>query len=1140
MKSFFKKLAFVMALAMVVTMAAPAAQKAVAAEDKKPLAIAYQEGAAIKTLNLKNVGDEEDLRFLYAPANYKELGVTWSSSNPNVVSVDDNGLVKAEAEGNATISVAIGTETASIDVYCVNMKTFEATIGTPENRAMETATIKVDDSIDFAFYGIEDYSANRYNCEWFPVDPEGCIEVCGFDTATPGLVTAKKAGTAKLTLAVINLKTMQRTDVKSVTITVPATEPEVTEVTMEVINERSNLPVNTTQNKVVVKFSEATNIKDLDMFRVFTADDDKEGIGEITEEQKAKGYEDFYVKGFTPNADKTVWTIETYEDFTDGVIYDIKVNKEDKEYKEVYEFTTRFTASVGAVAEVIVKGDNKAALATEDLPLVAETLSVKLYDAKGVDVTTRKVNGLANNDDANIRYELTEYSDTYSLFYNQIEFYEYAIANVYAIYDNVDVSKPVESAPLPVAPGSRNAYGVEKVIDWTIIDLDNPNDKPNWSATVKQVPAGETNYVIVTLLKDTRGAYFCTHQRGCGANKYQGQTVYWTENTDAAFWLNGFYVEYKAMHPDTMLVETDGEIASYELGNARFALYLYNQNYYGNDVFVKELYSQYVKVCHPRQLAGFDVSTTTINLMKNTEWEYCDAEDACYDDRTYDAFYSRFSELKWKVTLKDIHGDNADPEDADTADFTIKLTSETNNAVLAELVEEEFLDRLSDTGVVREFTIGANDFLGKTTKNQVKFRITDNTTKQSYNITINLIDMALTQIRYENEDDLDQVIDTERYDVIYSTKGDVVTLVSDVALIKEFIEEVRSYFYFEKFVVKDKKYTVDNRINDYDGKDKPSLDGWEILLFQQDKAGHDIGYDSNLWVADAAIKNDKLSADYIYAFSETSHDEDRSVVAGDRVLVVTDNSGKVYPVMGTVYKNPLYKDLPSAFDDLEAPAVTTGLGVYVKPAGEATSASGSAVTVYTQYGIDFRTVVQTQLGKELVYAKDGTYTATIRTVEYVDQNDIVYFAKETGLTDKVTFTVKNTNAQVTYASRDLVTKDASITDYIYDATKTITKEIGNDYYVKELILEAFNFNLGGAAWGEKWQNGVTVADLSQLDSSDILYYEYTVTPSNNQLVINSVTFKVPAERAGDNTPDGNGYGWYRSTATVNKSITFND
>ena len=78
MKSFFKKLAFVMALAMVVSLAAPA-DTASAAEEKKPLAIAYQEGSVITALNLAEVGDEEDLRFVYAPANWKELDIIWNT-----------------------------------------------------------------------------------------------------------------------------------------------------------------------------------------------------------------------------------------------------------------------------------------------------------------------------------------------------------------------------------------------------------------------------------------------------------------------------------------------------------------------------------------------------------------------------------------------------------------------------------------------------------------------------------------------------------------------------------------------------------------------------------------------------------------------------------------------------------------------------------------------------------------------------------------------------------------------------------------------------------------------------------------------------------------------------------------------------
>ena len=222
MKSFFKKLAFVMALAMVVSMVAPAAQKAVAAEDKA-LAIAYQKGAVITALNLAEVGATEDLRFVYAPENWKELGATWTSSNPNVVSVDANGVVEAKAAGTATVSVAVGAETASIEVYSVDMTTFVATMGNKEDRAKTELSLEVGEEFDFAFYGIKDYSVDRYNCEWWAVDPEGVIEL---DTSN-GLVKAVKPGTAKLTLAVMNLVTLQKTDVAACVITVAAEEPEV-------------------------------------------------------------------------------------------------------------------------------------------------------------------------------------------------------------------------------------------------------------------------------------------------------------------------------------------------------------------------------------------------------------------------------------------------------------------------------------------------------------------------------------------------------------------------------------------------------------------------------------------------------------------------------------------------------------------------------------------------------------------------------------------------------------------------------------------------------------------------------------------------------------------------------------------------
>ncbi|MBR6643145.1 MAG: hypothetical protein IKL28_05760 [Lachnospiraceae bacterium] len=55
----------------------------------------------------------------------------------------------------------------------------------------------------------------------------------------------------------------------------------------------------------------------------------------------------------------------------------------------------------------------------------------------------------------------------------------------------------------------------------------------------------------------------------------------------------------------------------------------------------------------------------------------------------------------------------------------------------------------------------------------------------------------------------------------------------------------------------------------------------------------------------------------------------------------------------------------------------------------------------------------------------------------------------------------------------------------------------------------------------------TLTDNKGIDTDDILYYTYTYTGTNKQVVINTVTFKVK---------DGDGF--YRATATVNKSLTF--
>lgn len=52
-----------------------------------------------------SVGDEYRLTAVISPANATNKNVKWSSSNPNVVTVDDNGMLKAIGSGSATVIV---------------------------------------------------------------------------------------------------------------------------------------------------------------------------------------------------------------------------------------------------------------------------------------------------------------------------------------------------------------------------------------------------------------------------------------------------------------------------------------------------------------------------------------------------------------------------------------------------------------------------------------------------------------------------------------------------------------------------------------------------------------------------------------------------------------------------------------------------------------------------------------------------------------------------------------------------------------------------------------------------------------------------------------------------------------------------
>ena len=117
MKSFFKKLAFVMALAMVVSMAAPAGSVFAAVTG-----IAVQGTDTIVTeYTFEKAGATFDFCFKGAPSDWKKT-YEWTSSDENVATVDKAGIVTAVAPGTAVITVTAGADKSYVETVKITVK----------------------------------------------------------------------------------------------------------------------------------------------------------------------------------------------------------------------------------------------------------------------------------------------------------------------------------------------------------------------------------------------------------------------------------------------------------------------------------------------------------------------------------------------------------------------------------------------------------------------------------------------------------------------------------------------------------------------------------------------------------------------------------------------------------------------------------------------------------------------------------------------------------------------------------------------------------------------------------------------------------------------------------------------------------
>lgn len=580
MRSFVKKLAFTMALSMVVTTAAPAGAALAATE----FTYAYQEAGRVTELNMK-AGDEVNLRFL-GVKDYKNYTLEWKSNNPLVATVDKNGVVKAVENGVTTIELVIGDGSVYTSTpVIVNVGTGEVNIalGTSKENTSDTYALEVNETVDLGFYGVPNYSAKTYKCTWTSDD----TEVATVDKM--GVITAVTPGTATVTLTIVNTVT---DEVFTASATVVVTAP-VVELTYEVKQ--------ISDTKATITFNDTVEYtKDDVVFSKFFGD----GI------EQAWPLKNVEIKD-------NVITVEPYVAFADGDVYIVKVGVNDE--------GTKFVTKIGVVDEIrttfkSLDKDGKAYTNGEEGEEIIVSLDTKLY-SNGIDVTN-----VYGKDD--ITYTLSAENENVMIdeYAGEVVFSKenvpVTVIATYVYYDENDEEQKVKDV-VGMTSELAPAYRVTGVKAWTILSED--QTEVDWNAVRHSVPAYDEGFELVILLTDNYGNIVCTKDNLTHKNLKDVQNY-----TGSRLETEGYYVTYSSANVEKLLVGEDGSLTTY-IKTEIPAIIALNNYFKEEDTFVRNLSAPVVSVKDKRKISKVTVSDSSVTLVTDGEFTTKDIEVKVYD-----------------------------------------------------------------------------------------------------------------------------------------------------------------------------------------------------------------------------------------------------------------------------------------------------------------------------------------------------------------------------------------------------------------------------------------------------------------------------------------------------------------------------
>jgi len=506
MKNFFKKLAFVLTLALVISCLAPAAQKAEAAQTwslNKSTVYLYLNQTATK----KNV---YDLSFSNKPANYlTAYSYNWSTADAAIATVATGGVITAVSVGKTTVSCVVtdkATGTVETTLQCAvdvreNASKVEIT------NAITATTAGQTYKFERTMYNGAGKTTPTDQTKWL-CDPTDAVEFSADGTAKfvkPGTVT-------------VWCETYQSAST-------PATTATSNKVEIKVADPSTAGAANTITKKqttpTLIELTFANEVKNLDaltyawVLKTLTGEE-VEVLLPYTAELKKDT--------------KNVVVLTSYQSFIDGQTYRFTLGDANVDH----------VASVGKPAFVQLADAVNVVYDEEEQKTTSEgDVTVKVIDAAGVDVTSIY---LANSDvDASITVApLVENDDLYYVY--GYEYRKSLLDDAIELIDGVDASKvssigfkvtyvlnQTDADPITLTCDGSAKVSVTKKYE-VLLDAKMPTlittaaasdaivNKTNNAITsfktdkaIKLIALGdekgENPYLIHVLVKDSRGNY---------------------------------------------------------------------------------------------------------------------------------------------------------------------------------------------------------------------------------------------------------------------------------------------------------------------------------------------------------------------------------------------------------------------------------------------------------------------------------------------------------------------------------------------------------------------------------------------------------------------------------------------------------